>query len=157
MEKRSQLTSEEGWHDRERQENTTSPCNCQTTAEIRQQKGSGHGICFQRAELHPRNGADWHRPGGAARQILPQEHSQHGHGLERLFLQEVGASGGITNAFPTWQGQGHVDKPGKCVLGAVSFTMVHIWPGRVSQALPSCCCPTVLHRSLGFGLDKAFL
>lgn len=32
------------------------------------------------------------------------------------FAAKVGASGGITNAFPTWQGQGHVDNQGNLSL-----------------------------------------
>lgn len=53
--KRGQLTLEEGWHDREREKTTKSTCNCQTTAEIQQQKESGDGICFQQVGLQPRS------------------------------------------------------------------------------------------------------
>lgn len=111
--RRGQLTSEEGWHDREREENTTSPWDCQTTAEIQQQKKSGHGICFQQVELQ-------------VEQIGTDRGEQHDTSCPRNtarmsrnwkdFSAKVAASGGITNAFPSWQGQGHVDNQGNLSL-----------------------------------------
>lgn len=105
-------------------------------------------------ELNPRNGADWHRPGGAARQILPQEHSQHVHELERLCCKG-GSFRRHNKCFPHLARAGTRGEPGKSVLGAVSFMMVHIWPGS-PRLFPAAAVPLSSAEDWDLGWIKHF-